>query len=459
MKILFITPLSMHHNIRWLPMGPGYISSLLKKNGHEVMLYDRYLQGQLLGGKGSINEGMRTRIMEFDPDIIGFTTMSPVIHDTVECVKYVRTFFDGTIIAGGHHATAMPEQCLEKIPGLDHAATGEAEYTMLSLAEGEDPSGIPGLFSRDLNNSDSIPAHIKNLDDLPFPDYGIFDMNYYTEANNSTIKSFYLRTACILTSRGCPNNCKYCSESLNFGKGVSYHDPDYVIENIERLVSDYNVNGIYFHDNNFLISPSHAENICKKLIKSGLNKKIKWEMQTGTPTVNDDIVQLLVQAGCVKIEFGIESIKDSDLKNMRKNANTDKNTKAMDLCHKNGIKIHTNFMTGFDGESIADLKNTLEWIKVNKPHTYSFHRISIYPGTELYEMSGNGFFENNEWTEENINKYFQSNNFDSIEQEERKRWFKEVYTPFTTRHNRKAILGVNSLKDIIKMAYKKIFSH
>ncbi len=458
MKILLITPLSMYHGIRWLPMGLGYISSLLKKNGHQVMLYDRYLKGYMLGSKESVNKNMRAHILEFGPDIIGFTTMSPIIHDTVECVKYVRAFFDGTIIAGGHHATAMPEQCLDKMPGLDHAAAGEAEYTLLSLAQGKDPSRIPGLFSRGFDNSDFIHAHIKDLDDLPFPDYGIFDMDYYTRASTGTIKSFYLRTACVLASRGCPNNCKFCSESLSFDKGVSYHSPDYVIENIERLVSDYDVNGIYFHDNNFLSSHQHVENICKKLIKSGLNKKIKWEMQTGTTSVDDDILQLLVQAGCIKIEFGIESIKDSDLRSMRKNASADKNIKAMELCHRNGIKVHTNFMTGFKGESLSDLENTLEWIKINSPHTFSFHSIYVYPGTELYKTSGGRFFENNEWTEENVNKYFQSIKFDNIEQEERKKWFLKVYRPFAIRNNRKAILGANSLKDIIRMVSRKLFS-
>jgi len=458
MKILLITPYALYTKLRWLPLGMSYISSLLKKNNHEVRLYDRFLEGHRLGDKESVDRGMKSEILEFKPDIIGFSTISPLIHDTTDSVKYIRDFFDGTIVAGGHHATAMPEETLKEIPGLDCVAVGEAEYTMLSLAGGEKPPGIPGLFCRHSSNPSFLDAHIRNLDDLPFPDYGIFDMDYYTMANHNTIKSYYLRSACILSSRGCPNNCKFCSESMTFGKGIRFHSPDYVVENIERLVSDFKVNGIYFHDNNFLASYSHAENICKKLIKSGLNKKIKWEMQTGTPTINDDILCLLVKAGCVKIELGIESIKDDNLEQMNKSASTDLNIRAMELCHKNKIKVHTNFMTGFEGESLSDLNKTLEWIKTSRPHTFSFHRIQVYPGTELYQNSGDKFFEKNEWTEVNVKKYFESKIFDTIDQKERRKWFLKVYKPFSIRYGRKAILRVNSLKNIIKMVHKKYFS-
>ncbi len=458
MKILLITPYASYTKLRWLPLGMGYISSHLKKNNHEVRLYDRFLKGHRLGNKEAVDRDMKSEIIGYKPDIIGFSTISFLIHDTMTCVKYIRDFFDGTIIAGGHHASAMPEETLKKIPGLDYVAVGEAEYTMQSIAEGKNPSSIPGLFFRNSKDPDFLSTHIRNLDDLPFPDYKVFDMDYYTEANNTTVKSFYLKTACILSSRGCPNNCKFCSESLTFGSGIRFHGTDYVIENVERLVSDYKVNGIYFHDNNFLASYSHAENICKRLIKSGLNKKIKWEMQTGTPTINDDILRLLSEAGCVKIELGIESIRDIDLEQMNKNASTDLNIKAIELCHKNRIAVHTNFMTGFEGETVSDLNNILEWLNKIKPHTFSFHRIQVYPGTELYETLGGKFFERNEWTKDNVEKYFESKIFDSIDKEERKKWFLKVYKPYSLKYGRKATLKVNSLENIIKIAFKKYFS-
>ena len=456
MRVLLITPLAKYSNMRWVPMGLGYISSNLKSRGHEVMLYDRFLRGNFLGKRESLNDGMKKEIEGFGPDIIGLSTISPLIHDTVECVEYIRRFYNGTIIAGGHHATAMPDQLLEKIPGLDHAAVGEAENIMLDLADRKDPSDILGLYSGKSKIHPRPQEYISDLDDLPLPDYSIFDMNYYTGTNHYTIKGFYLKTACVLSSRGCPNNCKFCSESLTFGRGVRFHSSEYVIENIERLAADHKVNGIYFHDNNFLASPPHAENICRGLIRSGLNRKIKWEIQTGTPTINDDILSLLSEAGCVKIELGIESIRDDDLRKMNKNADTDINRRAIELCRKHGLAVHTNFMTGFEGETISDLNNIIDWIKLYRPHTFSMHRIQVYPGTRLYETIGDRFFENNDWTEANVNRYFNDQKYDNIDIEDRKKWFFQVYKPFNTRYIRKSILKANPIKDIVRMVYKRL---
>ena len=457
MKILLITPLAKYTATRWMPLGLSYVASILKKNNHAVKLYDRFLRAHILGSEEVVNFEMKSEILSFKPDIIGFSTVSPLIYDTLECVQYIREFYDGIIIAGGHHATAMPEHTLKKIPGIDFIAAGEGEYTILSLADGKDPCSIPGLFTRNTDNSSFRLARIKNLDELPQPDYKIFDMNYYSKVNSYTIKGFYLRTASVLSSRGCMNNCKFCTESLTYGKGFRFHSSDYVIENIERLVVDYRIEGVYFNDNNFTSSHTHAEDICKKIISRNLHKKIKWAIQADTKTVNNEILQLLAQAGCVKIEFGMESIKDSDLKSMNKNTTVDLNEKALSLCRKNGIKAHSYFMTGFKGENISDLNNTLSWIKKLKPHTFSLNLLSIYPGTSLYESSGNNFFEKNTWTRNNIENYFEEDKFSKITKEERSLWYLKIFKPFYSKYFRKAILQANSPLAIFKMAYKKLF--
>ena len=455
MKILLITPLAKYTATRWMPLGLSYIASILKKNNHTVKLYDRFLRANILGGEEAANLEMKSEILRFKPDIVGFSTVTPLIFDTLECVQYIRDFYEGIVIAGGHHTTAMPQYTLKKIPGIDFVAAGEGEYTMLSLAEGKDPCSIPGLFSRDTGNPPFRFAQVSNLDELPQPDYKIFDMNYYTQANRYTIKGFHLRVAPILSSRGCVNNCKFCTESLTYGKGLRFHSADYVIENIERLIADYKVEGIYFTDNNFLSSYPHAEDICRKIIARNLHKKIKWAIQAGTTTVNNEILQLLAEAGCVKIEFGMESIKDSDLKIMNKNTTADLNKITLSLCKKNGIKAHSYFMTGFEGENISDLDNTLLWINKFKPHTFSLNLLSIYPGISLYESSGNKFFEKNDWTRNNIENYFKDDKFSNITKEERSAWHSKTFKPFFSKYFRKAILQSNPISAILKMAYTK----
>lgn len=458
MKILLITPLAKYNPTKWVPLGMSYISALLKQNNHQVQLYDRFLRNYILESEDPVNLEMKSEILRYKPDIIGFSTVSPLIYDTLECIKYIRNFYKGIIVAGGHHATAMPLHTLKKIPGLDYVLAGEAEYSMLSLANGKNPSDIPGLFSINKDISNFKQAQISELDKLPIPDYEIFDMNYYTQANRYTLRGFFLKTACIITSRGCINNCNFCTESLTFGKGVRFHGADYVIENIEKLVKDYKIDGIYFHDNNFLASFSHAEGICRKIIKHNLHKKIKWVVQASSSGINNDILKLLSEAGCIKIEIGIESLRDCDLRSINKNSTADLNEKILLMCKKNKIKVHTYFMTGFKDESILDLNNLIKWIKKYKPHTFSLSMLKIYPGTSLYENARNMFFEDNSWTRNNIDNFFSKNIIGNINDEEKIKWYRQTFNPFFRKYDLLAAMKVNSLRIIMKMAYLKYSS-
>ena len=455
MKILLITPLSSYTGTSWIPVGLGYIASMLKKNNHSVRLFDRFLRFYQLGSEESVNGEMKAEILSFKPDIIGFSTISPVIYDTVSSVQFIRSFYNGIIIAGGHHVTAVPGLTLDKIPGLDFVAAGEAEYTMLSIADGKNTDNISGLFSRNTVISSFKQSQIVELDSLPFPDYSIFNMAHYTRANASTINGFYLKSATIITSRGCANRCKFCSESLTYGRGIRFHSPDYVIENIEKLVLDYKVNGIYFLDNDFLSSRAHAESICLKIIEKNLHKKIKWAIQACTTRINDEVLSILSRAGCVKIEFGMESINDKYLKSINKNASASSNENAIKLCKKHGIKNHTYFMTGFENEVISDLDNFIFWIKKFKPHTFSLHPLKIYPGTPFYEKLDIKFFEKNPWTRDSIENYFKSELLSSIDKEDKNKWYSQTYKPFHARYQKRAILKVNSLYSLLKMVLLK----
>ena len=124
MNILLITPLAGYTMTRWMPLGLSYIASMLKKNNHTVKLYDRFLRANILGGEEAANLEMKSEILSFKPDIIGFSTVPPLIYDTLECVRYIRDFYEGIVIAGGHHTTAMPQYTLKKIPGIDLEYTG-----------------------------------------------------------------------------------------------------------------------------------------------------------------------------------------------------------------------------------------------------------------------------------------------------------------------------------------------
>ncbi|HPQ46510.1 MAG TPA: radical SAM protein [Clostridia bacterium] len=457
MKILLVTSIHKKTPTRWIPIGIAYIASKLISYGHIVKVYDKHRLEYMMDKK-SMNSGLRQSIIAFAPDIIGFSTISPMIYDTVETVEFIRTFYRGTLIAGGHHATAMPFETLKKIPGLDYVIAGEGEIPLTLLAEGSPVTSIPGLISRDTDSTSYVPSRIDNLDVLPLPDYSVFDMDFYTKANRHTIRGHYLKTAEILTSRGCPNNCSFCSETLTYGKGVRFHSPDYVMANIEHILENYKINSLYFHDNDFLISRKHAEDICRMMIDNGYNRRLKWAVQAGTNNVDEDILRLMSEAGCIAIEFGMESIKDSDLNKVNKNRSVQMSERAIELCSKYGISVHGYFMTGLGGDSISSLNSLLAWIDKYQPHTFSLNSLKIHPGTEMYEKHGNSFFETHEWTKENIDFYYISNSLDEIPDKDLDKWRKEVFIPFKLKHERKWVIKNNSPLSILLLLIKKILS-
>ncbi len=460
MKVLLISPLTVQKKAPepvWVPLGLPFIAALLERQGHTVSIFDRFAVQSLAGpSKDRVNAAMLDHIKNFKPDLIGFNTVSPLIYDTVECAALVRKYFQGPVIAGGHHTTAMPELTLKKIPGIDAVVSGEGELAALKLAAGEEPSSIPGLWWRDGGRimHSSAPAQLGNLDDLPFPNLDLLDMKFYTRPGTIAIRGHYLSTVTMLTSRGCNRRCEFCAESMTFGKGVRFHSPGYVIEWVKKMIKDYSPEGIYFCDNNFLINRGRTVEICERLIKEGLNKQVQWSAQVRADNIDEEILSLLKRAGCVKVEVGVESSLQAQLDAVDKKTTVQANERAVRLCRKHGVKIHAYMITGFEGEKVADLEENLRWLKRVKPDTFSWSNLSIHPGTVLYEKKGNCFFENNEWNRENITDYY-ARSLSDIPPAERTGWITSKYNPYLKLRNRLNIIKVNPPRKLFSLAARR----
>jgi anaerobic magnesium-protoporphyrin IX monomethyl ester cyclase len=389
-------------------------------------------------------------LQKFKPDLIGLNTTSPCISDTVESVAIIRKIYSGLAIAGGHHATALPELTLQKIPGLDGVVKGEGEMATLKIAMGENPETIPGVWWRKRNGTigHTPPHQIENLDDLPFPDLNLLDMDFYTSPSLDSIRGHFLSVAPILTSRGCTNRCDFCAESLTYGRGIRFHSPEYVIEWVKKILVEYQVEGIYLCDNNFLAHEERAREICEKILSKGLNRNFKWAIQARANSIHPDILRLLKKAGCILIELGIESTSQVHLNSIHKGTTLSINERAIALCRKERIYAHAFFMTGFEGETLSDLDQGLRWIKQAKPDSFSWYPLDIHPGTALYQKRGNQFFEKNEWTEENISRYYGVDHLSSISKKERDRWKKKYLQPYQKWHYRVTILRVNPISKL-----------
>ena len=452
MKILFITPLLKSYAERWMPLGVCSMAAHLKNRGHDVSLFDRTAAFILLGkNRHRLKDEMEKQVSAFHPDMIAFSTVSPAIYDTIDCVDTLRRSYRGILIAGGHHATALPLETLEKIPGLDAVIAGEGEYSLAAFAENGDTNGILGLYRRGAPPHETrLTGRITDLDDLPFPLLDLLDLSYYTQPNSATIRGFNLSTASMLTARGCYYSCSYCAESLTYGRGVRFHSPNYVVENIQKILKDYPVNGLYFLDNDFLADPARAEKICSLMIEQGLHKKVKWACQTRTDRLDTGIIQHLKAAGCVKLELGIESFNPIMLENINKATNINGSQRALKLCKESGLTVHAYMLTGLENETFDDLRQQLSRIRQLQPDSFSWNRVNLYPGTRLYNDRGNRFFETHEWSRELIDEFFEQDFLTAIHPEKRKRWENQHLKPYMWRTLTFSHLRNNDLKFIVE---------
>lgn len=422
----------------WMPLGLPFIAAELRKRGHTVAIFDRFaVQFKVGRHLEQVNQAMLGSIRDFRPDIVGLNTLSPLIHDAVECITLIRSNYKGTIVAGGYHATALPELTLRKIPGLNGIITGEGERVLARLADGEPPADLPGVWWR---NEETIQppvapaAQIENLDSLCLPALDLMDMEFYTQRSNGVIRGHNLRAATLVTSRGCYRRCCFCAESLTYGPGVRFHSPAYVLKWIQHVVADYSVDGLHFHDNDFLANEARARDICQEMLKTGLHRRLKWSIQARAERLNRDIARLLKSAGCVLVEIGIEAGTQAELDRLSKGTTVEVNTSAVAVCRKAGLDVHAYMLTGMEDETIPDLEYRLAWVKRAKPTSYQWSQVAMHPGTALYREKGGDFFAKSEWTREAIDGYYSVYSLSTIPVEARREWMVRHFSPYARWH-------------------------
>jgi radical SAM superfamily enzyme YgiQ (UPF0313 family) len=421
-----------------MPVGLAFIAAQLRQHGHTVVIFDRVARQAKVGyAIEPLNEAMLAEISSFKPDLIGLSTITQIIYDTVDCVRLIREHYGGILIAGGYHATALPELTLRKMPGLSGVITGEGEHTLPRLADGELPKDIPGIWWRSNDELLTPREHarqIENLDDLGLPALDLMDMEYYSQRTNGVIRGHNLRAATLVSSRGCYRRCRFCAESVTYGQGVRFHSASYILDWIGRVVKDYAVGGIHFHDNDFLACEARVYEICEALIRAGLHSRIKWSIQARAERINPAIVKLLKSAGCCLVEIGIEAGTQLELDRITKGATVEMNTSAVKVCRKAGLDVHAYMLMGLEDETIADLEQRLAWVKRAKPTSFQWSQVSMLPGTALYRDKGNDFFAQSDWTETAINKYYSTQNLSCIPAETRSVWMASNFAPYWQWH-------------------------
>ena len=383
----------------WPALGLAYIAAMLEKVGHTVLIIDR--NPVLLQG-GDVEVFTRKALADFKPDFVGITATTPLMEDVVSILQILQDMIpDIPLILGGPHVTALPEATLEQYPEVDIVVRGEGELTMPEIVDGRPLTDILGITWRKDGEITSNPARplITDLDALPFPNRNLFDMEFYLQPDNIVIRGLRgIRATHIYNARGCYYNCKFCAGAAVFGREVRSNSAHTIVEEINYLIDEYNVEGLYFDEDVFFSSRLRAETICKALVDADIPKKIKWAGLMRANAAPLDILKMMKASGCVQVEFGFETGSARMLKVVRKGVTLEQNYAAARNSHKAGLRLLASMIVGCPSETLEEYNETLEFLRDTEPHYIGFNKFIPLPGSQFFnELSAEGKLENEDW--------------------------------------------------------------
>ena len=363
------------------PLGIGYIAAFLMKNGHNVSLIDPEAE-ELTDSE------LRKKIRETEPDIAGISCVTYSFHNAKKYAQLVKEEVGIPVILGGHHASALPEVILRQYPDFDFVVVGEGEISMVELChaieKGRNFSDINGLCFRDGNEIARTPSRerMKDFSNLPYPARELINLENYKPNNQTSIGK---KSASIITSRGCPYHCVFCSAHNVMGYTFRPYHPEYVAGEIEYLVNHYKMEHIAIKDDTFTMSKKRTKAICELILKE--NIKVYWSCNAAVNTVDYELLELMKRAGCCAILYGIESGNPVVLKNMKKGITMEQCREALKATNALGIKSLASFVFGLPGETKETIDDTIRFAIELEPTIAMFYVLVPLPGSEMFERT------------------------------------------------------------------------
>jgi anaerobic magnesium-protoporphyrin IX monomethyl ester cyclase len=422
------------------PMGLAYIAGYLRENGIEVQILD-------FAALRSNTEIERKSIMNSKADIVALAATTNTIMLAYELAKISKEILpDAKVVVGGPHPTMEPARTLKECKQIDYCVISEAEETMLELAQRKKDEEILGISYRDKKgNIITNPSRplIQDLDKLPFPARDLLPLNKYWTPG---VRRYPY--AIMITSRGCPYSCTFCSNFRTQGKQFRARTPQNVLAEIDHLVKDYGVKEINIIDDNFTFLPKRVKEICEGLIKRNYDLELKTGNGIRADRVNLPMLKHMKKAGFYLVAFGIESGDPGILKRMRKGETKQHIINAVKWSKKAGLLTEGFFMFGNEGEG---KKEMLETIKFAKELDLSIAQFQIYtpvPGSPLFDtIKREGKIFSKNW--EDFNAFneplfeYKDSKFDLM-MEMQQRAYREYY--FRPKMILKKLLEVRNLK-------------
>jgi radical SAM superfamily enzyme YgiQ (UPF0313 family) len=368
--------------ISWFPQGLAYLAAVMRKAGHEVEIYNQDVYHWPESHLKELLDGEK-----FDAigvSVIGgywqyrkLLKLSEVINQSKN-----RPFY----MLGGHGPAPEPEYFMKKT-GADVIVIGEGEETaieVLDALERKRPlASVKGIASK--QNGACIIAErrdlIKDINAIDFPAWSLFPMDHYSLLRSFPGIESNERCIPVLSGRGCIFECNFC---YRMDKGFRPRSAESILEEIGILKKDYGITCIEFSDDLLMSSEKRTVELCSEIIKSSL--RFKWGCNGRLNFAKPDVLALMKEAGCVFINYGIESLDEQALKVMKKGLTMKMIHRGVEATIGAGIFPGLNIIFGNIGETLQSLRSGVDFLLKYDPHAYmrTIRPVTPYPGSPLY---------------------------------------------------------------------------
>jgi radical SAM superfamily enzyme YgiQ (UPF0313 family) len=348
-------------------LGLAYIASYLRKyskTSHEIKIFTKNIIPSLT---------------KYRPEVVGISSTTPRFNIAINLSREIKLKFGIPIFLGGQHISTLPYLTP---PWVDAAVLGEGEQTVLELMDlwegrgwgGDGLSKINGLayyYEGKLNTTLSRDPLLP-LDRVPSPARDLLETGGSVH---------------ILTSRGCPFKCRYCSATKFWGEH-RFYSPEFVLEELKGIIKRYRFREINIFDDLFIADVERIERIARLIQNQGIHKKTNFCCHARTDLITAEVCGILKKMNVTTISFGFESGSEKILRFLKNGTATiEDNQKAVNLCKKFGFNILGSFMIGSPGETKEDIFKTIAFIKRNKIIA-NFYVATPFPNTEFWDLAG-----------------------------------------------------------------------
>ncbi len=333
------------------PLGLLYLASALEREGFAVDLVDYQVFPRENPGRDVFDLDNMLDYIGETADVVGFSSMANLLPFTLLAAQRFKSRFPGKkILLGGVGPFGVERPILQKFPWIDVIAKGEAEVSLPlllgALSAGAPLADVPGIFfhSEDGTVVESAPApRLRELDSLPMPAYHLVDMGNYDAFG-------------IISSRGCPYGCRFCSAAPVWGRTTTYRSNANVIDEIKWLYEMHGIDLVLFQDEFFYCSEEKILDFCDRLLALGL--PVKWKCYGRVNLVTEKAMVRMAEAGCIQIRFGVESGSERVLKKVVKGFRFEDALRAVTLAASIFESVETFFIWGFPFEEPEDFFQT-----------------------------------------------------------------------------------------------------